>query len=141
MRTRLALPAAALAAAVRTTDRGPVDPVRLLLAIHEASSIAELAAARLAAIRAISAVGGRVWAGGCPVTAGADAVALGCMVGRLTDTDTNPVNAHNAHVDEPDDQGRVHLKHQPLHFHTRIAWLTARTESRLAAAQEGDDAA
>jgi hypothetical protein len=138
MTTRLALDATALAAAVRTSTRGDVDPVALLVAIHDAETPAELAAARLAAIGALGVVGGRVWAAGCPVTDGADAVALGCQVGHVDD---ERLTDHNAHLDQPDQRGRVHLKHGPLTFATRIAWLTARTESRHANATRAGDAA
>lgn len=140
MRTRLALPFAARRAAIRHTDRGLVDPVELLLAIHDADTPQALAAARLAAIDRLGVIGGRVWRGGCPVTAGADAVALGCVVGHVNDDDLNP---EASDITQADDQGRVHVAHQPLHFHTRIAWVSASTESRItrAATRKGEPAA
>lgn len=111
--TPLTLTTAARAAAVRHLERRVVDPVALLLAIHDAKDARALADARLAAIFALDAVGGRVWPDGCPVTTGSDALALGCIVGHA------------------DNGALVHGSHGPLTFAARISYVTARVVSRL----------
>jgi len=124
---RLALAAHDQAAALRVNDGRTVDPLALLLAIHDARTQVELAAARLAAIRAIGAIGGYAWPDerdhGCRVTTGPDALALGCLVDREPE---NPDDPHGPGL------GRlIHAAHEPYVFHRRIAHLTARAESRL----------
>ena len=60
--TTLNLNPDALAAAVRVVDGRQVDPVALLVAIHDARNATELSAARLRAIRHIGTIGGPIWA-------------------------------------------------------------------------------
>lgn len=111
--TFLTLTTAARAAAVRRLERRVVDPVALLLAIHESEDARALADARLAAIFGLDAVGGRIWPDGCPVTTGSDALALGCV------------------VDRADSGALIHVAHGPLTFAARISYVTARVGSRL----------
>lgn len=130
--THLALAAHDQADALRVVDGRTVDPIALLLAIHDAGTPVEIAAARLAAIRAIGATGGYLWpderTNGCRVTTGTEALALGCYVDRT------PVDPDDP--DGPDTGDLIHNPHGPLLFHRRIAWVTARTASRL---DPGDD--
>lgn len=122
-RTVVSLPTAARTTALRHLERRDVDPVALLVAIHDAADTKALADARLAAIFQIGAVGGDIWPGRCPVTTGSDAMALGCLVDR---TDAGHL---------------VHLGHGPIPFATRIGWVSARAETRLDGEDDTDPAA
>ena len=128
----LALAAHDQADALRVTDGRTVDPIGLLLAIHDAGSQVELAAAKVAAIRALGVIGGYLWpderSRGCRVTNGTDALALGCYVDRLDADPDDPAG--------PSGDVIVHAPHEPYTFARRIRHISARAESRL---DPGDD--
>lgn len=140
MATTLSLPDDVLRSTVRRLDSGRlVDPVALLLAIWDAESTTALDAARVAAIGRLAAVGGPIFpaerrsgdglAPRCPVRDGRDALALGCPVDL--DVPLDPDGGMRVRAGRTEDRPVIHQPHDPMQFHARIAYVTARVRSRL----------